>query len=225
MKSEILHCILLCIIIILLLVFLLVNSQHNEEHYIDVTTVAKGTVQSVKDLSSYAQEKWIQLKDYLRNHYREALIRKLFKFLHNSRLTYLGREQDPKKDSTIRKRKFITQPGEPTLLQMLCAKVKSNPTSARTWLINVLRLNMDDYLYEQWKLKNPMYRMVLSLGENFKFLTGEQILDKYLIELLMNEEDYADIRRQLKEFVRDGIRVCDDKLTAKGVFNYIKKLL
>ncbi len=217
---EVLHCILLCTIFVLLVIF---ATQYTEE-YVDVTTVAKGTIQSAKDLAGYAQEKWIQLKDYLRNHYREALIRKMFKFLHNSRLIYLGPEQDPKKDSTIRKRKTVTSESQDTLLQLLCAKMKSNPSTARTWLINVLKVNMDDYLFEQWKLKNPIYRAVLAMGENFKFLTGEQILNKYLIELLMNEEDYADIRKSLKEFERYGVVVCSGKKTG-GLLSYIKKIL
>jgi hypothetical protein len=221
-----LFCYLLIIMIILSIIIIYqLNKQKDDEYYeFTADKLVSGTIASAKDLKNYSLEKWYELKAFLKKHYKEALIRKLFKFLDNSNLQYLGKVQDPTINPQIKLklRKTVTGPNESTLLQSFCSRVKNNKEQSKKWLLLILQNNIDDYLTEQWKLKSTLYRAILSLGENYGFLTGEEILQKYINEVI--NEEYDVIIEQLMKFVNyEGINVCSGKKQSK-ISSFIKNI-
>jgi hypothetical protein len=81
-------CCLLLIVLILSIVIIFQLKKQKDDEYYEFTTdkLVSGTLATAKDLKNYSSEKWIQLKKFLKKHYKEMLIRKLFKFLNNSNL-------------------------------------------------------------------------------------------------------------------------------------------
>lgn len=219
-KSFCTLCCCLLIIIFILCIVIIKKQRDNENYEFTADKLVSGTISTAKDLKDYSMEKWYELKAFLKKHYKTALIRKLFKFLNNSNLKYLGKVQDPTANPEIKLmlRKTVTQSGESTLLQSLCARVKNNKEQSKKWLLLILQNNIDDYLYEQWKLKNTLYRAIISLGQNYGFLTGEEILQKYINEVINDEYDL--IVDELMKFVNyEGINVCSGKKQSKiGTF-------
>lgn len=201
----------IALIILLVIVCLIIKNIHNKENY-EVTAgkILSGTVQTGKDIANYAKEKWVQLKNYLKKHYREAMIRKMFKFLNNSGLKYLGPDQDFAKNEFLKQRMLYTEAGKPTLLQRFCVLSKENKEKSKMWLINLMKMNFNDYLHEQWKLKSTLKRAILALGENFGFMSGEDILNKYILEII--NEDFDGIITALNAFEnKEGVNVCAGK--------------
>jgi hypothetical protein len=212
------------LVIILILSIVIIYKKNNEYYEFTADKLVSGTISTAKDLKDYSTEKWIKLKAYLRKHYKEQTIRKIFKFLNNSNLQYLGKVQDPtiNPEIKLKQRKTITKLGEPTLLQSFCTRVKNNKEQSKKWLLLILQNNIQDYLYEQWKLKNILYRGILTLGENYGFLTGDEILEKYINEII--NEEYDIIVDHLMKFVNyEGINVCSGKKQSKigSLFNKI----
>ena len=200
----------LAIILVVLLIILLCRPE--EEYYRELTAskLISGSLQTGKDLINYTSEKWLQLKNFLREHYKEALIRKMLKFLNNSDLEYLGPDQDIIKNPYLRKRKLRTSYNTPNLLQMYCKFANTTKDNGKQWLINIMKTNFDDYLYEQWSLKSTLKRAILSLGQNFGLMTGEDILNKYILEII--NENYSEILSKLTAFEnKNGINVCSGK--------------
>jgi hypothetical protein len=219
-------CCLLLIVLILSIVIIFQLKKQKDDEYYEFTTdkLVSGTLATAKDLKNYSSEKWIQLKKFLKKHYKEMLIRKLFKFLNNSNLQYLGKVQDPtiNPEIKLKYRKTVTDLDEPTLLQSFCTRVKNNKEQSKKWLLLLLQNNIHDYLYEQWKLKSTLYRAILSLGENYGFLTGEEILQKYINEII--HEEYDLIIDHLMKFVNyEGINVCSGKKQSK-IGSFIKNI-
>jgi hypothetical protein len=182
--------------------------------HITATQVATGTVKTVKDLGAYGKQKWAELKIYLRKHYKEDMVRKMLKFLNYSTLVYLGKLQDEaiaaKDGLKLRKRKLRTNVD---LLTQFCAEVKKNPNTAKQWLIKIISANFDDYLYEQWALKHTIWRAVLGLGENFGLMTGQDILNNYMLDII--DTDWPYILEALKNFEnKAGVNVCTGKKTS-----------
>ncbi len=202
----------LAILIVILLIILLYKHKDEQEYYRELTAskLISGSIQSGKDLINYTSEKWLQLKNFLREHYKEALIRKMFKFLNNSDLEYLGPDQNIDKNPYLRKRKLRTSYNTPNLLQMYCKFANTTKDNGKQWLINIMKANFDDYLYEQWSLKSTLKRAILNLGQNFGILSGEDILNKYILEVI--NENYGEILSKLTAFEnKNGINVCSGK--------------
>ena len=225
MKHHFHYYVLILLIIIISIIFYIIKhlKDEEEEYYApSLDKIVSGTVTTAKDLKGYALEKWYQLKAYLQKHYRDALIRKIFKFLNNSNLVYLGKIQDPKLNPQIKQRKTVTGQNEPTLLQSFCTRVRNNKEQSKMWLLAILKNNIYDYLFEQWKLKNTLYRAILGLGENFGFLTADEILEKFINEIINEEYDLIVERLQAFEN-KEGINICSGKKPST-IGKFLKKI-
>jgi hypothetical protein len=204
---------LILVVLILITLILVYICYSNEEYYeITVSGLYQGAVGTAKDFSKYTNEKWHKLKQELKLHYKEALVRKLLKFLNNSNFTYLGENQKPSPGIDLIERETVTTGA--SLLQQFCLVTnKYSKSESKAWLMNVLRKNFDDYLIEQWKMKSTLHRAILSLGQNFGFLTGDEILHKYMKEII--DEDYEYILNKLKIFEnKQGYNVCTGEKTS-----------
>jgi hypothetical protein len=178
-----------------------------EYYEMTASQVLEGASKTSKDLADYVANKWKELKYHLKIHYKEALIRKLLKFLNNSNFTYLGKIQDPKYPNLIL-RKTVTS--GPSLLQQYCLMAKKGDAISKAWLMNILTNNFNDYLNEQWKMKSALHRAILNLGQNFGFLTGEEILEVYIKEII--DDDYNYVLTALKQFEnKEGVNICTGK--------------
>jgi hypothetical protein len=201
------------LVILLIIVFISVYLIKSGDEYYEMTAsqIYQGASMTAKDLSQYVTEKWNKLKYYLKVHYKEALVRKMLKFLNNSNFTYLGKIQDPNLASDINLIPRETVTNGPSLLQQFCAVANNNSKQvSKAWLMNILRNNFNDYLIEQWKMKSTLHRAILSLGQNFGFLTGDEILQKYMKEII--NEDYDYILNNLKTFEnKQGVNICTGK--------------
>ena len=201
----------LILVVLILITLILVYICYSNEEYYEITAsgLYQGAVGTAKDLSQYANEKWNKLKHELKLHYKEALVRKLLKFLNNSNFTYLGKIQEPSPGINLIERETVTTGA--SLLQQFCLVAnKYSKSESKAWLMNVLRQNFDDYLIEQWKMKSTLHRAILSLGKNFGFLTGDEILHKYMKEII--DEDYEYILNKLRSFEnKQGYNICTGK--------------
>ncbi len=220
--SKFCFLLLLIIAILSILIIYKLNNPSIENYRVSLSLneIMNNLDNKISDIKYYSQDKIEELKDYLKNifknNFMDIIIRKLFKFLNNSEMKYLGKNQDIKTNPNFKLRKTITGIDEPTLLEMFATRVKIDKNSAKKWLLNLIKDNLDDYVYEQWKLKNTLYRAILSLGNNFGFLTPEDFLKKFLMELI--NEDYNDIVNQVNSFVnKNGINVCSGKKTTSSM--------
>ena len=215
-QSKQAHIIILVLLLVLIGLLLWNHSIQEEQYEFTVSKLATGTAKTLTDVKDYAKEKWYQLRAYLRKHYREAAMRKIYKFLNNSNLQFLGKNQDIKENPTLKRRKTITGYGKPTLLNQFCAVSKQGKQAARKWLTTIMKDNFEDYLYEQWKLKHTLYRAILSLGENFGFMTGEDILGNYILDMINDDDEFTLLIDRLNKFeTNEGLNVCTGKKSFK----------
>ena len=69
-------CILCCclLVIIIILSISIIYQRKNEEYYeFTVDKLVSGTISTAKDLKDYSEEKWYELKAFLKKHYKTAL--------------------------------------------------------------------------------------------------------------------------------------------------------
>lgn len=215
--SKFCFLLLLIIAILSILIIYKLNNPSIENYRVSLSLneIMNNLDNKISDIKYYSQDKIEELKDYLKNifknNFMDIIIRKLFKFLNNSEMKYLGKNQDIKTNPNFKLRKTITGIDEPTLLEMFATRVKIDKNSAKKWLLNLINDNLDDYIYEQWKLKDSFYnKLYLLIFSKVKMISFNEVLESVLNIIINNDFD----------FIVDKLKQYKDK---RGINIYLEK--
>ncbi len=180
---------LIILVLSIIIIFKLKNEKDDEYYRISYDDFLYKINSLTEDLNIYSKEKIENIKQSLINMIKlylfNTIVRKLFKFLNNSNLKYLGKNQT----TNNKPRKTITNINNPTLLQSLCIKANINKEQAKRWLIRLIKDNINDYIYEQWKLKNTTSNKLILKTLMDKNISFDELLTAVIYQILDNDFD------------------------------------